>query len=238
MQGAEIYVPEGTDLRDVYRTPQFEREVTLPDRTEAMCDHLAGLLHRSGPMEKTMVFCVDMDHARLVAENLQNAFGHLGYDNYAVPIISEEGEESRRALEQFQDSDKKVPVVATTAELLPFIHGRLIPYLAGLPGSPVRDTIASIFAERNVIVCASPYNLRDVLDIVDGINFHNQDDIHTVSHVYEDLLKKLGNENKMAGEFYTPRPVIKFIVDVINELFNLSVTSIVPVPALSYAISL
>jgi type I restriction enzyme R subunit len=118
VQGAEIYVPEGADLRDVYRTPQFEREVTLPDRTEAMCHHLAGLLHRSGPMERTMVFCVDMDHARLVAEKLQNAFGHLGYDNYAVPIISEEGEEGRRALEQFQDSDKKVPVVATTAELL------------------------------------------------------------------------------------------------------------------------
>ena len=118
VQGAEIYVPEGADLRDIYHTPQFEREITLPDRTEALCDHLAGLLHRFGPMEKTMVFCVDMDHARLVAEKLQNAFGHLGYDNYAVPIISEEGEEGRRALEQFQDSDKKVPVVATTAELL------------------------------------------------------------------------------------------------------------------------
>ncbi|TEU12681.1 MAG: hypothetical protein E3J21_20605 [Anaerolineales bacterium] len=34
----------------------------------------------------------------------------------------------------------------------------------------MRETIASIFAERNVIVCASPYNLRDVLDIVDGID--------------------------------------------------------------------
>jgi type I restriction enzyme R subunit len=118
VQGAEIYVPEGADLRDVYRTPQFEREITLPDRTQAMCDHLAGLLQRTGPMDRTMVFCVDMAHARLVAEKLQNHFSHLGYDNYAVPIISEEGEEGRRTLEQFQDSDKKVPVVATTAELL------------------------------------------------------------------------------------------------------------------------
>jgi len=100
-------------------------------------------------------------------------------------------------------------------ELLPFVHGRLIPHLAGLSGSPVRETIASIFAERNVIVCASPYNLRDVLDIVDGIDFHNQDDIHTVSHVYEDLLQRLGSENRMAGEFYTPRPVIRFIVHLI-----------------------
>ena len=100
-------------------------------------------------------------------------------------------------------------------ELLPFVHGQLIPYLAKLSGSPVRDTIASIFSERNIVVCASPYNLRDVLDIVDGIDFHSQDDIFTVSQVYEGLLQRLGSENRLAGEFYTPRPVIRFIVQLI-----------------------
>jgi type I restriction enzyme M protein len=55
-----------------------------------------------------------------------------------------------------------------------------------------------------------------VLEIVDNIDFLNTDDIHTVSHVYEGLLQKLGNENKMAGEFYTPRPVIRFMVQVID----------------------
>jgi type I restriction enzyme M protein len=101
-------------------------------------------------------------------------------------------------------------------ELLPFVHGRLIPYLAELSGSPVRDTIASIFSERNVIVCASPYNLRDVLDIADSIDFQSQDDIFTVSQVYEDLLQRLGSENRMAGEFYTPRPVIRFVVQLVD----------------------
>ena len=124
-----------------------------------------------------------------------------------------------RPYERILDGDLRWSVWARkdwkAEELLPFIHGQLIPYLARLSGSPVRDTIASIFAERNVIVCASPYNLRDVLDIVDGIDFHSQDDIHTVSHVYEDLLRRLGNENRMAGEFYTPRPVIRFIVGLV-----------------------
>ena len=124
-----------------------------------------------------------------------------------------------RPYERILDGDLRWSVWARkdwkAEELLPFIHGQLIPYLARLSGSPVRDTIASIFAERNVIVCASPYNLRDVLDIVDGIDFHNQDDIHTVSHVYEDLLRRLGSENRMAGEFYTPRPVIRFIVGLV-----------------------
>jgi type I restriction enzyme M protein len=101
-------------------------------------------------------------------------------------------------------------------ELLPFVHGQLIPYLQGLSGSPIRETISGIFSERNVIVAASPYNLKDVLAIVNGIDFHSQDDIFTVSQVYEDLLQRLGNENRMAGEFYTPRPVIRFIVHVAN----------------------
>lgn len=118
-QGAEVFVPEDVEPREVYTTPQFEREITLPDRTRAMVQHLAGLLRRFGKMEKTMVFCVDMEHARLVARLLQDEFGpETGLSNYAVPIISEEGEEGRRALEAFADSDKSAPVVATTAELL------------------------------------------------------------------------------------------------------------------------
>jgi type I restriction enzyme R subunit len=118
-QGAEVFIPEDVEPRKVYTTPQFEREITLPDRTRAMVQHLAGLLRRFGKMEKTMVFCVDMEHARLVARLLQDEFGpETGLSNYAVPIISEEGEEGRRALEAFADSDKPAPVVATTAELL------------------------------------------------------------------------------------------------------------------------
>lgn len=118
-QGAEVFVPEDVEPREFYTTPQFEREITLPDRTSTMVQHLAGLLRRFGKMEKTMVFCVDMAHARLVAQLLQDEFGpETGLSNYAVPIISEEGEEGRRALEAFADSDKPAPVVATTAELL------------------------------------------------------------------------------------------------------------------------
>ncbi|MBD2777069.1 type I restriction-modification enzyme R subunit C-terminal domain-containing protein [Iningainema tapete] len=104
-------------MRDVYLTAQFEREITVPDRTAAMVKHLALLLNRFGAMDKTMVFCVDMSHARLVARLLQNEFSGLGYSNYAVPIIAEEGEASFW-LDQFQDSDRTTPVVATTAELL------------------------------------------------------------------------------------------------------------------------
>lgn len=101
-------------------------------------------------------------------------------------------------------------------DLIAFIQGKLIPYLQTLGGDPFRETIRSVFAERNVIVCASGYNLKDVLQVINGIDFHSQDDIFTVSQVYEELLRRLGSENRLAGEFYTPRAVIRFIIDVID----------------------
>lgn len=100
--------------------------------------------------------------------------------------------------------------------LLEFVHGRLIPYLQSLGGDPLRDTVRGVFAERNVIVCASGYNLKEVLQIIHGIDFHSQDDIFTVSQVYEELLRRLGSENRMAGEFYTPRPVVRFMVELVD----------------------
>jgi type I restriction enzyme M protein len=100
--------------------------------------------------------------------------------------------------------------------LIEFVHGRLIPYLQSLGGDPLRDNIRGVFSERNVIVCASGFNLKEVLQILNGIDFHSQDDIFTVSQVYEELLRRLGSENRMAGEFYTPRPVIRFMVDIVN----------------------
>jgi len=103
-----------------------------------------------------------------------------------------------------------------TEELLSFVHGRLIPCLQSLGGDPIREIIRGVFAERTVIVCASGYNLKEVLQIINGIDFHSQDDIFTVSQVYEELLRRLASENRLAGEFYTPRPVIRFIVEVVD----------------------
>ena len=113
----------------------------------------------------------------------------------------------------------------TSAEdLIRFVRGRLLPGLASLTGSPLARTVAGIFSDdtvadqsvvRNVPVCASGHNLKDALDIVNGIRFESDDDIFTITQFYEDLLERMGNENRMAGEFHTPRPVIRFMVEVI-----------------------
>jgi len=116
-QGAQIHAPEGSEVKEWYRVSELWRSLILPDRTEAISKHLAELLYTYGPMEKTMVFCVTQEHARLVAKHLQNSFRHLGFDNYAVTITSEETGIEKDYID-FQDSEKEAPVVATTVDLL------------------------------------------------------------------------------------------------------------------------
>src|SRR3990170_2069917 len=110
-------------------------------------------------------------------------------------------------------------------ELIQFVRGRLLPGLATLPGSGLARTIARIFSDestgdqnvvRNVPVCASGYNLKDVIEIVNSIHFERQDDIFTITNFYEDLLLRMGSESGTGGEFHTPRPVIRFMVEVID----------------------
>ena len=115
--GAKIHASDDATIKDWYNISELWRTLILPDRTEAIANHLADLLFTYGPMDKTMIFCITQSHARLVAKILQNKFAHLGYDNYAVTIVSEEkGIEEDYA--NFKDPEKKLPVVATTVDLL------------------------------------------------------------------------------------------------------------------------
>lgn len=116
-QGAQVYMPEEADVKDLYTLEDFEREIVLPDRTKKISEHVANLLHTFGPMQKTMIFCVNMEHAAQVAKELQNYFSSLGHPDYAVRIVSQEPDAKVR-YEQFRDSEKPTPVVATTVDLL------------------------------------------------------------------------------------------------------------------------
>lgn len=110
-------------------------------------------------------------------------------------------------------------------ELIQYVRARLLTGLATLTGAPLARTISRIFSDesagdqnvvRNVPVCASGYNLKDVIQIINGINFDREDDIFTITNFYEDLLLKMGTESGTGGEFHTPRPVIQFMVEVID----------------------
>ncbi len=101
---------------------------------------------------------------------------------------------------------------ATGEDLIKFINNGLLPYLRELSGSDERLKIAELFKETfNRML--SGYLFRDVVNLVDGIHFHSRDEIFTLSHLYESMLKEMRDAAGDSGEFYTPRPVVKLIVD-------------------------
>ena len=102
--------------------------------------------------------------------------------------------------------------------LLAFVNWRLLPYLRGLSGTGAhdpRDVLAAVFKETNNRML-SGYLLRDVVNKVNEIIFTSSDDIHTMSHVYESMLREVRDAAGDSGEFYTPRPVIRFMVKQVD----------------------
>ncbi|MDP9224966.1 MAG: type I restriction-modification system subunit M, partial [Actinomycetota bacterium] len=95
----------------------------------------------------------------------------------------------------------------------------LFAYLRGLEGSGEsverRDVIASVF-RGTVNRVQSGYVLRDVLDKVNEIHFSSSEEIHTLSHLYESMLKEMRDAAGDSGEFYTPRPLVRMIVTAID----------------------
>lgn len=78
-----------------------------------------------------------------------------------------------------------------------------------------RDVIATVFAEMTNRM-ESGYLLRDVVNLVDAIHFDASEEIHTLSRLYEGLLREMRDAAGDSGEFYTPRAVVRFMVAVTN----------------------
>jgi type I restriction enzyme R subunit len=108
-------IPAGT-----YTTAQFERIVSLLMRTRAAARHLTDYLREHGRFGKTIVFCVDSEHAEQMRLALHEANGDLTrqYPHYVARIVSAEGDVGREHLENFVDPEKETPVIATTSKLL------------------------------------------------------------------------------------------------------------------------
>lgn len=84
----------------------------------------------------------------------------------------------------------------------------------GAKGSQ-REVVANVFkGVQNRMV--SGYLLRDIVNKVNGIHFSSSEEIHTLSHLYESMLREMRDAAGDSGEFYTPRPVVRFMVQVMD----------------------
>ncbi len=108
----------------------------------------------------------------------------------------------------------------TGDDLREFVDSKLFPYLKSFKqkaDSPdtIEYKIGEIFSEiRNKI--QSGYTLRDVLERADELRFRSQKEKHELSHLYETKIKNMGNAGRNGGEYYTPRPLIRAMIQVTN----------------------
>ncbi|BDI06091.1 EcoAI/FtnUII family type I restriction enzme subunit R [Sphaerotilus microaerophilus] len=105
---------------DEYQTKDFERVVALRSRTQAMARHLTEFLRGTDRFAKTIVFCVDQEHAAEMRQELVNLNSDLvrPYPDYVCRVTADEGSIGLTHLADFQDVDKPAPVVLTTSQLL------------------------------------------------------------------------------------------------------------------------
>lgn len=112
-------------------------------------------------------------------------------------------------------------------DLLDFVNKELFPYLKGFKNitedpKSIKYKIGAIFEFLDNRI-ANGHTLREVLDIIDAMDFHSQSDLFQLSIIYEKLLKDMGSDGGNSGEFYTPRPLIKVMTDVVNPQIGQSV---------------
>ena len=105
---------------DEYQTKDFERVVALRSRTRAMARHLTDLLKGTDRFAKTLIFCVDQEHAAEMRQELLNLNSDIvkQYPDYICRVTADEGAIGLTHLSHFQDVDKPTPVILTTSQLL------------------------------------------------------------------------------------------------------------------------
>ena len=105
-------------------------------------------------------------------------------------------------------------------DLVDFVDRKLFPYLHGFKRratgpDTIEYKIGEIFGEiKNKV--RSGYNLREIIDHIDELRFRTQSEKCELSDLYEGKIQRMGNAGRNGGEYYTPRPLIRAIVRVVN----------------------
>lgn len=150
------------------------------------------------------------------------------------PIIEEQYKWHSWAVPKTNDGKIDHHQALNGDDLKEFVDHKLFPYLkkfkvdATSPDT-IEYKIGEIFSELKNRV-HSGYNLREVLNLIDGLRFRSKAEKHEMSHLYEAKIKNMGNAGRNGGEYYTPRPLIKTIVKVVapeigNKIYDGAVGS-------------
>ncbi|MCR5158831.1 MAG: type I restriction-modification system subunit M [Prevotella sp.] len=136
------------------------------------------------------------------------------------PIITGYMRWSQWAAPKKADGTPDTVNALTGPDLSQFVDQKLFPTLrrfqeTASSARTLEYKIGEIFAElRNKIT--SGYNLREVINLIDQLHFQTAEDKHEMTLLYESKIAKMGNAGRNGGEYYTPRPLIRAIVKVVD----------------------
>lgn len=111
----------GREIPDeLYGTKDFERIIAMRARTEAIARHLTDYLKKTDRFAKTIVFCVDQEHAEEMRKALVNLNSDIvkDYPDYVCRVVSDEGQIGRGHLSRFQELETLTPAILTTSQML------------------------------------------------------------------------------------------------------------------------
>lgn len=151
-------------------------------------------------------------------EETQNQAAFLNGEKYTY-VLKPEFRRNSRACPK-KDGKIDFAVAKSWDDLKDFVNKQLFPYLKWFRKNEgdyhsITYKIWEIFYFLDNKI-DSWHTLREVLDIIDSLNFQSQDDLFELSHIYESLLQGMGNDGGNSGEFYTPRAIIKSMVQAID----------------------
>jgi len=141
------------------------------------------------------------------------------------PVLDYEHRWSNWACPKTDNGKPDINRARTGDDLTNYVNNELFPYLKGFADAAATGAaadpksfsykIGAIFQYLDNKI-ASGHTLREVLDIIDTLNFQSSDEMFELSLVYEGLLQNMGDAGGYAGEFYTPRPVVRAMLQVID----------------------
>ena len=152
-------------------------------------------------------------------EKENKAAAELSNKTYS-PILSNEFSWETWAAPKKADGSLDYNAAKTGDDLKDFVNTELFPYLKSFKSvaydaNTLEYKIGQIFSELSNKL-QSGYSLREVINKVNELQFLSNEEKHELSSLYEDKIKNMGNAGRNGGEYYTPRPLIKSIIKVID----------------------
>ena len=135
-------------------------------------------------------------------------------------IIEDDYRWSTWAMPRTPDGELDHHKAMTGPDLVKFVNEKLFPYLSSFKEQTdnpktLEYKIGEIFSELGNKI-QSGYNLREIIEYTDALSFQSSSQKHELSHLYETKIKNMGNAGRNGGQYYTPRPLIRAMIRVID----------------------